>query len=56
VSSRLAAFWHDRSGATAIEYAFIALMISVTIIGALQLIAPKLISTFGNVDDGLNGI
>jgi len=42
-------FIDDDSGATAIEYGFIALMIGVAIIPALILLAPKLITTFNNI-------
>lgn len=56
MSNRLVAFWHDRSGATAIEYAFIALMICVAIIGAVQLIASRLIVVFENVVTGLTSL
>ncbi|MEL7047938.1 MAG: Flp family type IVb pilin [Pseudomonadota bacterium] len=36
----------DQSGATAIEYGLIALIVGVGIIPALQLIAPELNATF----------
>jgi len=49
----VAALWRDRTGATSIEYGMIALFIAVGIIGALQLIAPELISIFNSARDGM---
>jgi len=46
---KIRAFIDDESGATAIEYGLIALLIGVAIIPALGVIAPKLGITFGKV-------
>ena len=43
------AFIDDDSGATAIEYAFIAVGIGVAIIPALIILEPKLSAAFTNV-------
>ncbi len=42
-------FIRDESGATAIEYGLIALLVGVAIIPAVGVIAPKLGITFGKV-------
>ena len=49
VMSNVKSFIEDESGATAIEYGLIAVMIAVAIIPAVETIAPKLGITFGNV-------
>jgi pilus assembly protein Flp/PilA len=46
-------FVNDESGATAIEYGLIAALISVAIIGALQLLGTQLDSTFDSITSGL---
>lgn len=46
---KVKAFLEDESGATSIEYGLIALLISVALIPAVGLIAPKLGITFGKV-------
>lgn len=46
---RLGLFRRSRSGATAIEYALIAMLIAVALVGTVQLIGPGLSSGF----DGL---
>ena len=46
-------FWNDESGATAIEYGLIAALVSVAIIGAVELLGSKLNSTFANVSNKL---
>ena len=51
----IARFAKDESGATAIEYGLIAMLISVAIIAALQGVATKLIATFTAVSTGLAG-
>ncbi len=48
-------FVSDESGATAIEYGLIAALISVVIIGVLQLIGGNLLARFGTVAQGLSG-
>jgi pilus assembly protein Flp/PilA len=46
-------FVKDESGATAIEYALIAAIISVGIIAALQSLQGQMKTTFGDVSTGL---
>ena len=48
-------FVKDESGATAIEYGLIAALISVAIIGALQLLGTQLTSTFDEIRTNLEG-
>lgn len=52
----LTAFMKNQSGATAIEYALIAALISVVVVGALTGIGTSLNDNFfSNVNDGLDG-
>jgi Flp pilus assembly pilin Flp len=53
VTGRLIALWNDRTGSISIEYGLIAVLISIGIIGASQLIALDLSSIFGDVQVGL---
>ena len=46
-------FANDKSGATAIEYALIASLVSVAIIAALTTMSGKLQATFGEVSNNL---
>lgn len=46
-------FTLDASGATAVEYAFIAALISVVLVVAASGIAPELVSIFSKADEGL---
>ncbi len=46
-------FAHDDSGATAIEYALIASLISVFIITALQLVGTKVSTVFTEIGNTL---
>lgn len=39
----------DESGATAIEYALIAVLVSIVIVGALQLIGADLLSLYERI-------
>jgi pilus assembly protein Flp/PilA len=48
-------FLRDESGATAIEYGLIAALISVVIIGAVQLVGTNLGNTFNTVAQNLGG-
>jgi len=48
-------FVKDESGATAIEYALIAALIAIAIIGGLQALSGQLNTTFGEVEDALAG-
>ena len=43
----------DRSGATAIEYGFIAMLISLSIIAGATLIGNELEETFGTIETEL---
>ncbi|MFA6279680.1 MAG: Flp family type IVb pilin [Bdellovibrionales bacterium] len=44
-------FWGNAGGATAIEYAFIAAMICVAIVGVVLLLGTKLGNTYQTVVD-----
>jgi pilus assembly protein Flp/PilA len=50
---KISAFLRDESGATAIEYGLIAALVSVVIIGALQIVGSNLTSTFTSVGNAL---
>ena len=47
-------FVKDESGATAIEYGLIAMLISVAVIGILQGVGSNLTSTFTSVNNALS--
>jgi pilus assembly protein Flp/PilA len=47
-------FLDDESGATAIEYALIAGIVSISIVAALQAVRGSLQSTFNNVNSELS--
>ena len=47
-------FIRNESGATAIEYALIASLIAVAIIGAVTAVGSKVSSVFGAVGNSLN--
>ena len=47
-------FWHDETGATAIEYGLIAGLVSVAAIAALSAMGTSLQNIFGVVKDQLN--
>jgi len=49
-------FIKDESGATAIEYGLIAGLISVAIIGALQLLGPNLSAIFNGLATTLGAV
>jgi pilus assembly protein Flp/PilA len=51
----IARFAKDESGATAIEYGLIAMLVSVTIIGILKSVGTSLNTVFTNVNGGLTG-
>ncbi|MDN6871090.1 Flp family type IVb pilin [Pseudomonas citronellolis] len=51
--SSVKAFAKDKEGATAIEYAVIAGLISVAIIATLKILGPKLVSVFQQISDAL---
>ena len=42
----LLSFWHDESGATAIEYGFIIALISASIVVGVQAISAQIVSPF----------
>lgn len=46
-------FIREESGATAIEYALIAALIAVAIIGALQVLGTSISSEFGEVSNAM---
>jgi pilus assembly protein Flp/PilA len=46
-------FSRDESGATAIEYALIALFIFLAIVASVRLLGPSLVAIFTNANDGL---
>jgi pilus assembly protein Flp/PilA len=47
-------FIRDESGASAIEYALMAALIAVVIIGGAQLVGSRASTTFSRVSSGLN--
>jgi pilus assembly protein Flp/PilA len=52
--SHLKAFARDESGATAIEYALLATIITVGLITAVTSIGNTLVKTFSDVKNGFN--
>jgi pilus assembly protein Flp/PilA len=50
---RIADFWADESGATAIEYGLIAALIAVVVITAVTRIGTNLKGTFNNVGNAV---
>ena len=50
----IARFAKDESGATAIEYGLIALLISVAIIGIVRSVGLNLVNTFTSVNTALS--
>lgn len=53
MTSNLQRFWHDESGATAIEYGLIACLISVVCIAIWKSVGTDLKTTFTSVDSAL---
>ncbi len=51
---KLARFFKDESGATAIEYGLIAALIAVAIIGAVTTLGTKTAATFSSVSAQLS--
>ncbi len=49
-------FVHCRQGATAIEYAFLAGLISLAALGAFQLLGETVVGMFTHVSSGLTGV
>jgi len=46
---------HDENGATAIEYAFIAMLIAMVIIAGITSVGTSLQGVFRDVDTGFSG-
>jgi len=49
----IASFWNDNSGATAIEYALIAGIVSISIIVSLQLVSTSLDGKYTTITNSL---
>jgi pilus assembly protein Flp/PilA len=47
-------FWTDQSGATAIEYALLAALIAVVIIGGVKAVGSNVSTMFTSVSTNLN--
>lgn len=56
MTNLLSRFAKDESGATAIEYGLIAGLVSIFIIGALQVVGPQLDRVFRAVGTALQGV
>ncbi len=54
MSNQLKAFFHDDSGATAIEYGLIAALVSVAALGALTAMGTSLNTMFSTVSNSMN--
>jgi len=54
--STLLRFWHDEEGATAIEYAVIAVGVSVVIVASVNSIGSSLKGLYNNVSTGLSNV
>ncbi len=54
MSNQLKAFFHDDSGAAAIEYGLIAALVSVAAIGALTAMGTSLNTMFSTVSNSMN--
>ena len=52
--TKLAAFWMNEDGATAIEYAMIGATLSIVILASVTRIGTKLVTYFTNVSAGLS--
>lgn len=55
MKDQLMAFWKDEEGATAIEYALIAGLIAVAIIGGLSLLGNEVENLFNRISTELKG-
>lgn len=55
MKDQLIKFWKDEEGATAIEYALIAGLIAVAIIGGLTLLGNEVEGLFNRISTVLNG-
>jgi Flp pilus assembly pilin Flp len=47
-------FWQNERGATSIEYALIASIVSISILAVMLQIGPALIDKYQSVSDGFN--
>lgn len=47
-------FWHDKSGATGIEYALLASMLAIAVLAAVQLISREAVTSFENTADAFS--
>ena len=56
MKDQLVAFWKDEEGATAIEYALIAGLIAVVIIGALTALGESIDNLFGVISDKVGDV
>lgn len=56
MKSLFARFVKDESGATAIEYGLLAGLVSVAIVGTLELMGPKLNGTFTKILNALPAV
>lgn len=56
MKDQLVKFWKDEEGATAIEYALIAGLIAVAIIGALTALGTNISSLFTDVAEKLDEV
>lgn len=56
MKDQLIKFWKDEEGATAIEYALIAGLIAVAIIGALSLLGTEIGGLFDKIANKLKGV
>lgn len=56
MKDQLVKFWKDEEGATAIEYALIAGLIAVVIIGALTALGGSIDNLFGIISDKVNAV
>ena len=56
MKNQLIKFWKDEEGATAIEYALIAGLIAVVIIGALTVLGESVDGLFRDISNRLDGI
>lgn len=56
MKDQLIKFWKDEEGATAIEYALIAGLIAVAIIGALSSLGTEIGGLFDKIANKLEGV
>jgi Flp pilus assembly pilin Flp len=47
-------FWQDDNGATSVEYALIAIIVGVGIIGSTQEVTTGILNLLGQVEDGFD--